>query len=318
MSSGGTVKKAISRTARRLCMAPLLRLLRLVFGLLPWSVVQALGRRLGGGVYRLGQRDRRRSLEHLALAFPELDDAERRRLALDSFRHLGASLAELLHVWGRPAADASRHVEVRGFEEIERIRETGKPILVLTGHCGNWELISCANHSHGLGLAAMTRELDQEGLQQISLDIRSHLGSEAIARGSRASSRQMLRTLRAGGALCMLIDQDIRTDGVWVPFFGRLAHTPTAAADIALRLGAEVVPTFSERRADGSHRITFHPALELPDDATEATALMTAAIEAQVRRHPEQWVWMHRRWRRRPPGERAPNTVGAGDADESR
>jgi KDO2-lipid IV(A) lauroyltransferase len=299
-------------------MAPLLRLLRLVFGLLPWPVAQALGRRLGGIVYRLGNRDRRRSLEHLALAFPELDDGERRRLALDSFRHLGTSLAELLHVWGRPADDASRHVEVRGFEEIERIRQTGKPILVLTGHCGNWELISCANHSHGLGLAAMTRELDQEGLQQISLDIRSHLGSEAIARGSRASSRQMLRTLRAGGALCMLIDQDIRTDGVWVPFFGRLAHTPTAAADIALRLGAEVVPTFSERRPDGSHRITFHPALDLPDDATEATARMTTAIENQVRRHPEQWVWMHRRWRRRPPGEGAGNGGNDGNDGGSR
>ena len=298
-----SASKRLGRKLRNLVMAPTLRGLRFVFGHLPWPLVQALGRMLGTAVFLLAGRDRKRSLEHLARAFPELTAARHRALAKASFRHLGMALTELLHVWGRSPDEASRYVEVRGFEEIERIRSTGKPILVLTGHCGNWELISTANHSHGLGLAAMTRELDQAGLQQISLDIRSHLGSEAIARGSRASSRQMLRTLRAGGALCMLIDQDIRTDGVFVPFFGRLAHTPTAAADIALRLGAEVVPTFSERRDDGRHVITFHPALELGEDTTEATARMTIAIEEQIRRFPEQWVWMHRRWRRRPADE---------------
>ena len=294
-------RKQFRRHLRSAFLVPTIYLLRRFFGLLPWTVCQRLGVALGWLVRTLVPRDRKRALEHLKIAFPAFSDAERETLAKACFRHLGMALAELLHIWGRPPAAASRYVEVVGFEEIERIRATGKPIVVLTGHVGNWELISCANHSHGLGLAAMTRGLDDEGLQRVSLDLRSHLGSEAIARGSRASSRQMLKTLRRGGALALLIDQDIDTDGVWVPFFGKLAHTPTAGADLALRLGAEVVPTFAERLADGRHRVTFHKALDLPEDATAATALMTEAIETQIRRRPEQWVWMHRRWRRRPP-----------------
>lgn len=300
-----STRRRLSRRLRQASLAPSLRGLRGLFGLLPWPLCQATGRALGALAWLVLKRDRRRALDHLKLAFPELSQGERRALARRCFRHLGTCLTELLHIWGRDAARAEGHVEVVGFEEIERVRTTGRPIVVLTGHVGNWELISCANHSHGLGLAAMTRGLDDAGLQRISLDLRAHLGSEAIARGSRASSRQMLRTLKSGGALAMLIDQDIRTDGVWVPFFGKLAHTPTAGADIALRLGAEVVPTFAERLPDGGHRVTFHPALRLPSDVEGATAMMTAAIEEQIRRRPEQWVWMHRRWRRRPPEERS-------------
>ncbi|MEM8931721.1 MAG: lysophospholipid acyltransferase family protein [Acidobacteriota bacterium] len=297
----------IRRRLRATVTGPLLRLARWGFGVLPWTAAQHLGARIGGLAWHVARRDRQRAIEHLVVAFPDRSDDERRGLARASFRHLGTAIGELLHIWGRPAAAADRHVEVVGFDEIEANRAGGRPIVLLTGHCGNWELISCANHSHGLGLAAIARELGG-GLQGVAEDLRGHLGSETIARGSRSSSRQMLRTLRSGGVLCLLIDQDIRTDGVWVPFFGRLAHTPTAAADIALRLGASVVPCFAERLDSGRHRVTFHPALDLPaadaPDATrEATALMTAAIEAQIRRCPEQWVWMHRRWRRRPPEE---------------
>ena len=98
----------------------------------------------------------------------------------------------------------------------------------------------------------------------------------------------------------MLIDQDTKVEGVFVEFFGRPAWTPVGAAELALRFDAAVLPTFIERRADGSHRAVIHPELPLPTDPTAATALMSAAIEAQIRAHPEQWVWLHRRWRRRP------------------
>lgn len=96
----------------------------------------------------------------------------------------------------------------------------------------------------------------------------------------------------------MLIDQDTKVDGVWVPFFGRPAFTPAGAAKIALRSNAAVIPTFIERLPDGRHLAVFQAPLDLPDDPNAATALMTARIEEQVRRRPEQWVWMHRRWRR--------------------
>ena len=268
---------------------------------LPWGTVQFLGARLGGGIYHLLRRDRRRALTHLAIAFPELQEAERVRIARAAWRHIATAAFEVLHLAGRSPADASRHVEVVGFEHVERLREKRQAVVVLTAHCGNWELISTVNHSHGLGLAAVARQITDPFLDQIVVGFRGHLGSETIARGSPGSPRKLLRTLRNRGALVLLIDQDIDTDGVWVPFFGRLAHTPRAATDLAQRLGAGVVPTFAERRPDGSHRVTFHPPLELPACPLTATAIMTRAIEEQIRRRPEQWVWFHRRWRRPPP-----------------
>jgi KDO2-lipid IV(A) lauroyltransferase len=274
-----------------------------VFGTMQWGRVQKLGAGLGYLFWWIKPEMRRLAVEHLGIAFGDLSLSERRTLARASFRHLGLSAGELLHLRSRPQEAASRFVRVEGFEEVEALRRRGQPILILTAHCGNWELISAANHSHGLGLVAMARELNDQGLHGFSVDFRAHLGSETIARGSVSSSRQLLRVLRSGGALAMLIDQDIKTEGVFVPFFGRLAYTPVAAAHIARRLGAAVVPTFAERLADGTHVVRFHPPLQLPDDPVAATALMTLAIEGQIRRLPEQWVWMHRRWKRRPPRE---------------
>jgi KDO2-lipid IV(A) lauroyltransferase len=148
----------------------------------------------------------------------------------------------------------------------------------------------------------VARILDEPGLQRMLAGLRERFGTRTIARGTEGAARQLLTTLRRGGALGMLIDQDTKVEGVWVPFFGRLAFTPSGAAKIALRQRTAVIPTFIERLPDGRHRATFHPSLDLPDDLTEATALMTGKIEEQVRRRPEQWVWMHRRWRRQPPG----------------
>ena len=302
------------RRARSLWLEPTLRSLRFAFGALTWGGAQRAGRTLGRLAWRVASRDRQRALDHLALAFPNLSDDDRRELARRMFLHLGTSAAELLHLWGRRSEASLRHVAVEGFEVIADLRRQGRPILVLTGHCGNWELISIANLSHGLGLTAMAREV--AGAAQVAEDLRAHFGSVTLPRGQRRAVSGMLRVLRSGGALAMLLDQDIETDGVWVPFFGRMAHTPTASAELALRLGAAVVPVFSERLEDGSHLVRFHPALELPDALPDggleeaaikqATARMTVVIEEQVRRRPEQWVWMHKRWRRRPPSERQP------------
>jgi len=122
-----------------------------------------------------------------------------------------------------------------------------------------------------------------------------------INRAQPGAARRLLQTLRDGGALGMLIDQDTRVKGVWVPFFGRPAFTPVGAAEIALRRNVAVVPAFIERREDGRHLARFYPVLELADDLVEATAQMTATIEGQIRRRPEQWVWIHRRWRHQQP-----------------
>lgn len=279
----------------------LVRTLTFIFGSLPRSGALALGRGIGRLAWRLSRRDRRRSLDHLALAFPELPERERLRIAREGFLYQGMNAAELLHLLSRDADEVLRHIEIQGWENVEAARATGRPILILTGHCGNWELIAVALRHGGLPPAAIARPLDDPRLQEMVVKLRSHLGTTTIARGTREAARQMLGVLRSGGAIAMLIDQDIKVDGVWVPFFGRPAFTPAGPAELVLRQDMRVIPSFIERRPDGGHLLRFLPILELPDDVQEATARMTAEIEKQIRRRPEQWVWWHKRWRRQPP-----------------
>jgi len=271
-------------------------------GRLPWSTAQRVGRAIGSLGWTLSRRDRRHTLDHLALAFPEMPEVDRRRLGRDCYRHHGTTLGECLHLFHRDCAFVESVAEVRGWEEIDKAREAGRALLLFTGHCGNWELLGAAVNCRGLGMAVVARPLDEPIQQRMLTGLRERFGTPSIARGSEGAARQLLATLRRGGALGMLIDQDTKIDGVWVPFFGRPAFTPVGAAKIALRQNTAVIPAFIERLENGRHAVTLHPALDLPDDPTEATALMTAKIEEQVRRRPEQWVWMHRRWRRQPDG----------------
>ena len=275
-----------------------LRLLASTLGRLPWRLAQRTGAAIGSLGWALSRRDRRRTLEHLALAFPDSPEPDRRRLGRDCFRHHGTTLAECLHLFHRDCGFVDSVVEMRGWEEVEKARREERPVLIVTGHCGNWELLAAAINCRGLGMAVVARPLDEPEQQRMLAGLRERFGTPTIARGSEGAARQLLIALRRGGALGMLIDQDTKVDGVWVPFFGRPAFTPVGAAKIALRQSTAVIPTFIERLPDGRHLATFHPCLELPEDSTEATALMTAKIEEQVRRVPEQWVWMHRRWRR--------------------
>jgi KDO2-lipid IV(A) lauroyltransferase len=217
-------------------------------------------------------------------------------------------LGEGLHLARAGVPELLSHVEFEGWETFDRLRAEGRRILVLSGHCGNWEMMTTGIPSRGLPLVVVARELQDSVLDELLVGLRARFGTETIHRGAAGAGRRLLAVLRGGGALGMLIDQDIRADSVFVPFFGRPAHTPVGAAQLALRHGLTVVPAFIERRDDGSHLMRVLPPLELPADPVAATATMTAAIEAQVRRRPEQWVWMHRRWRRQPPTAAAADT----------
>jgi Kdo2-lipid IVA lauroyltransferase/acyltransferase len=278
-------------------------LLASTLGRLSWTGSQRVGRGIGSLAWHLSRRDRRRALDHLALAFPQTPESERRALARGCFRHLGETLGECLHLFHRDCGFVGEVVEIRGFEEIEQVRREGRPLVLFTGHCGNWELLGAAVNCRGVGMTVVARSLDEPEQQEMLAALRARFGTPTIERGSEGAARQLLGTLRRGQALGMLIDQDSgKMDGVWVPFFGRPAFTPVGAAKIALKQKAAVIPVFIERLEDGRHRITFQPPLDLSDDPLEATARMTAKIEEQIRRRPEQWVWMHRRWRRQPAG----------------
>jgi len=265
-----------------------------------WRQAQRFGRALGALAWRLSRRDRRRALEHLTIAFPGLSPGERSALARACFRHLGEMLGEAFHLRHADATALERLVRLEGWEQVTAARASGRPILILTGHCGNWELLAALLNVRGLGMAVVARQLEDEGLQTSLLGLRQRFGTRTIVRGTPGAARELLKTLRGGGALGMLIDQDTKVDGVFVDFFGRPAYTPVGAAELAARFDAVVLPTFIERLADGTHLARIEPRLDLPDDPVAATAAMTRRIEVQIRRVPEQWVWIHRRWRRRP------------------
>jgi KDO2-lipid IV(A) lauroyltransferase len=300
----GSSSRGRRRTSRlRASLLPgLVRLLAVLLGAVPRRAALAFGRAVGRLGWRLSGRDRRRALDHLSLALPELPEPERRRIGRASFLAQGMNVAELLHLLRRNAEDEMLpNLEVEGWENVEAARATRRPILILTGHCGNWELIAVVLRHGGLPPSAIARPADDPRIQELIVKIRHRLGTSTIARGTRGAARQILEVLRSGGAIAMLIDQDTKVDGVWVPFFGRPAFTPVGPAELAIKQDMRVVPSFIERRPDGSHLVRFLPVLPLPANPREATALMTAEIEKQIRRRPEQWVWWHKRWRRQPP-----------------
>lgn len=322
-------RSAASRRRRDALVHVLFRAITPLFSNLSWERCQRVGPGIGDLGWRVGRRDRERALAHLALAFPDLGAADRVRLGRASFRHFGTVLAECLHLRAADCTVVRRVVSASGWEHVAAARAAKRPILILTGHCGNWELLAAWLNCQGLGMAVVARALEDAFMDRALLGLRARFGTETIARGSMTAARRLLAVLRGGGALGMLIDQDTKVDGVWVPFFGHPAYTPVGAAQIALRQRAVVLPTFIERLASddpageghrGHHHIHIQPPLELPEDATAATAAMTLAIETQVRRRPEQWVWMHRRWRRQPAsavGHGDPSAPGVGVAPEA-
>jgi KDO2-lipid IV(A) lauroyltransferase len=215
-------------------------------------------------------------------------------------------LAEVAWLWHARAIDIEKICEIEGVEHLMQALEDGKGALFLTGHCGNWELFSARLPVSGIPLTTAARRLDDPRLDRLVTDLRSRFGTQVIPRGP-AAGRQMIRSLAENRASALLIDQDIRDiPGVFVPFFGRPAWTPSGAAMLAIRRKCPVVPGFIHRRPDGTHKIEIRPPLPLPEigsleeQVEELTAAATAVIEAQIRAHPEQWVWMHRRWRTRP------------------
>lgn len=288
------------RRVREALVAGLLRLLKLTVDRLDWPRAQSFGRGLGRLGWSLARRDRRRTLEHLALALPEVGARERAAIGRQSFLHFGAMLAECLWLGGRGPEALLARVEVEGWEHVERARSAGRSLLVISGHCGNWELLHATVNARGLGMAVVVRELEDGVLQAYLGGLRAQFGTPTIMRGSRSAGRELLKILRSGGALGIMLDQDTRVDGVWVDFFGRPAWTPVGAAEIAARDDVVVLPAFIERRPDGGHLLRIQPELPLPADRVAATQAMTERIEAQIRRTPEQWVWLHRRWRRQP------------------
>jgi KDO2-lipid IV(A) lauroyltransferase len=287
-------------------------------GRLPLGVTRPLGAQVGALVMVLNARDRRRSRSHLRIAFPSLDEEAVRDLLRRNARHVGMLLAEVAWLLRATPEEVSKLCGMTGLEHLERPLAAGAGAVVITGHCGNWELLNARLGVAGIPLTVAVRGLHDPRLDRIITTLRSRFGTEVVPRGQEAG-RRLLAALAANRVNGLLIDQDIKDiPGVFVPFFGRPAWTPFGAAALALRRGCPVLPVFDHRLGDGRHQVEIHPPLpDPPPGAPEErilvlTAAATAAIECQIRSCPEQWVWMHRRWRRQPPAA----TDGSGPGED--
>jgi Kdo2-lipid IVA lauroyltransferase/acyltransferase len=244
------------------------------------------------------------TLENLAIAFPEHSPAARRTLGRASFRHLGMTLVESAILLVADPAVMLARVSIDGLEHLRQAAGSPGGVLLLTGHFGNWELLGLAHVLSGLPLAVVVRPLDSRLLNRLAERLRARTGAELIVK--RRALPAVIDALRRGRMIGVLLDQNAsRAEGVFVPFFGRPASTSRSLALLSLRTGRPIVPVFIHRERDGRHRIVVEaalgrPATESPAAVLELTAECAARTEATIRRWPEQWFWLHRRWRTRP------------------
>ena len=271
-------------------------------GALPMPAALAVGRGLGTAAHAMLATPRRLAVAHMGLAFPELDLATRRRLVRATFRHAGQAFAELsLFETILRRAD---YVRFEGVEALDTALARGRGAIAVTGHVGNWELLAAWAAAIGYPITVVVRRVNDLRFHSLIVRFRAAAGVEVLVRDDPRFVAAVGDALRRNRVVAMLIDQDTRGAGVFVPFFGRPAHTPPGAALLALRARVPVVTAFIERRPEGGHLVRVAPVpAELPrgrEGVRELTARLTAAIEAQIRRSPAEWVWWHERWRKQP------------------
>ena len=277
-----------------------------VGGRFPLRLNRIVGPLLSATALRLLPRSRKRIRDHIEIAFPELDRSQRDAIMRGCSRHFGLVLAEVAWLWHAQSEEVENICELVGQQHVIDALEEGRGAMFATGHCGNWELLSARLPIGGVPLISAVRQLDNQRLDRVVTNLRTRFGTEIVPRGPSAG-RRLARALTKNKVNALLIDQDIKDiPGVFVPFFGRPAFTPSGAATLALRMKCPMITGFIHRRPDGTHLAEIHPPIPVPTDGTledkieEMTAAATAVIERQIRAHPEQWVWMHRRWRTRP------------------
>jgi Kdo2-lipid IVA lauroyltransferase/acyltransferase len=277
------------------------RLVSALVSLLPMRLVRGCGAALGRLAYAVDRRHRRIALDNLAAAFPSRPERELRGLARAMFAHFGSLLLELLKFGTYSPERMRAAIDVEGAERARQAYDQQRGVLFFTGHFGYWEIQAIVEPLHGHPISVLARPLDNERLNEMLERIRTQTGNSVIYR--EGAVRRVLRELAANHGVALLIDQHLHTpDAVYVDFFGRPAATTSALAALALRTGAPVVPVFALPLPGGRYRLVYEhpvdpPRADTPDAVREFTQRCTDVLEMYVRRHPELWLWMHRRWR---------------------
>ena len=282
-----------------------------ILGILPRPLARGMGIGLAWVVYLLHVRLRRVGMRNLAMVFPEKSEAERARILRGEFASLGRQLAEVCHFPKYTLANVEQVVVYDGLENYERAYGQGKGVLFLTSHFGGWELSAFSHSLHGHWMHVVVRAMDNLYLDRLIRRYRTMHGNQIVEKDDFV--RGLLAAMKAGEVVGILMDTNMTPpQGIFVDFFGIPACTASGLARIALRTDAAVVPAFTIWDAElGKYRLRFDPAVELArtgdleGDIKANTQRFTSIIEEYVRKYPEQWLWVHRRWKTRPPGEKA-------------
>jgi KDO2-lipid IV(A) lauroyltransferase len=278
-------------------VASLIALVRVM----PAALVDWCGGLIGRAVYVFDGTHRRIAARNVAAAFPGRSIAERRHIVRGAFAHFGRLLLQLLKFSTLSPAAMLASVEFEGEDHVRSAHAQGKGVLFVTGHFGFWELQAMVHALRHPPMAVVARALDNPALNELLERMRTRTGNSVIYR--QGTLRRILRTLQAGQGVGILIDQHIMTrDAIYVDFFNRPAATTSAAATLAFRTGAPVIPLFALPLGGGRYRMVYeHPIEPPPPDTNDAihefTQRCTDVLEMYVRRNPELWLWMHRRWR---------------------
>ncbi|HET6900429.1 MAG TPA: lysophospholipid acyltransferase family protein [Vicinamibacteria bacterium] len=283
---------------------------------LPRRWALALGRALGRGLADLDPRHVGIAAENLRRAFPDWDEPRRLRTARAVYAHFGQTLLDILWMADQPRERLLSLIDEEGRENVDRMRAAGKGAVYVSAHFGNWEFYALAWGWLGEPVGLVARPLDNPALDTRLTAFRTRSGNTVISK--RRALQDVLRLLRQGEGVAILVDQNVQEqDGIFVEFFGRPAATTTVAAALAVKTGCALVPVHCEARPDGRYTFVYGRPIEWTTtgsretDIARLTQELTSEIERWVRAHPEQWLWMHRRWKTqpRPAAEAAVTTV---------
>lgn len=276
---------------------------------LPRAYLRALGAAAGALAYHLDARHRAIGRGNLRAAYPDLDSRQAGRILRRCWRHFGEVLFDTLAFPQLHRASLPEVVRIEGLEHASQAWAARRGVILFSAHYGHWELAALVQGRLGFRLNLITRPLDNPRLERMLARLRTLSGNSVVHK--RRAVREMVKALRDGEGVALLIDQDARDDGVFVPFFGRLASTTPTLAALALRTGAVVLPVFCVAQGGGAYRMIYQPPIpadptgDRSEDIRRITAACTSTIEQWVRLHPEQWLWMHRRWKSKPTGDAA-------------
>jgi len=301
MAKRGKIQTTLEYLAARLVLSTL--------GMLPMSAALAAGEFLGGVAYSFSSKLRRTGDRNLQIAFPEKSSEEREAIVRGSFRSLGRQLGVFSKFARSPVDSLLKIIEISGLEHYEKLKAENRGVVFFTAHLGAWELLPLCSSLRGNPLNVVVRRLDNPKVEELVDQIRSRWGNQTLDKLS--AGRQMIKALRSGEALGLLTDLNTLDDeAIFVDFFGVPAATNFMVAKLALRTKSPIMPMFApwdknlgKFDLQVSPPVTFEITGNEEADVRNLTLKLSQITEEKIRSYPDQWLWIHKRWKTRPAGE---------------